>query len=176
MHRRLQKIQSLSGATIGESMNVTLEKIKKNEIHVAESLALLLSDTYVLYVKTQGFHWNITGARFYQLHLFFEAQYKELAEAIDEIAEQLRVLKRWAPGSMNEFLSIATLKESSGHLSENDMLKELYDDHTSLKNWLVQWIETAQKCGDEGAADLFIKRLRAHEKAAWMIASHLEIS
>lgn len=157
-------------------MNVAIEKNKKSDLQVAESLALLLADTYVLYVKTQGFHWNVTGARFYQLHLFFESQYRELAEAIDEIAEQLRVQRRWAPGSMNEFLSLATLKESSGHQSENEMLKDLYEDHVSLKNWLLQWIEASQKAGDEGAADLFIKRLRVHEKAAWMIGSHLENS
>lgn len=157
-------------------MNVSLEKQKKIELQVADSLAILLSDTYILYTKTQGFHWNVTGPRFYQLHLFFEAQYKELAEAIDEIAEQLRALKRWAPGSMNEFLSTGTLKESNGHQSENDMLKELYNDHIQLKNWLSQWIETSQKHGDEGTADLMIKRLRVHEKTAWMLASHLEIS
>ena len=59
---------------------------------VIEALEKILADSYALYLKTQNYHWNVTGAEFTSLHLLFESQYTELAEAIDEIAEKIRAL------------------------------------------------------------------------------------
>ena len=63
---------------------------------IAASLSKLLADTYTLYVKTQGFHWNVTGPRFHDLHKLFEEQYNELADANDEIAERIRAHEKAA--------------------------------------------------------------------------------
>lgn len=155
-------------------MKAVVEKQRVEQNVVGKTLVALLSNTYVLYVKTQNFHWNIDGARFYQLHKFFEKQYNELAEAIDEIAEQLRILNLLAPGSMQEFLQNASICECKETLTDDEMLQELHHDHVQLQNALAGWIKVAQDNGDEGTADLLIQRLRAHSKLAWMIGSHLE--
>src|SRR5262245_46637601 len=88
-------------------------------------LSQLLSDTYILYVKTQNFHWNIRDERFYSLHSMFEKQYEELAEAVDELAERLRMLNLTAPGSMREFLAKGTIQESAATLTGDAMLQQL---------------------------------------------------
>ncbi|MEC7838926.1 MAG: DNA starvation/stationary phase protection protein [Chlamydiota bacterium] len=154
-------------------MNITMEKSKNDQNVVVNDLKLLLADSYVLYVKTQNFHWNVIGPRFHQLHALFQEHYTELAEAIDVIAEQIRILNGRPPSSMGEFLELSTLEESTEQLNENDMLGILLDDNSSLVEQLTKSIESAQKAGDEGTADLLVARLRAHRKNCWMFKSHL---
>jgi starvation-inducible DNA-binding protein len=153
-----------------ETSSVLLEKGSRQK--VAENLAHLQADTYVLYVKTQNFHWNVTDPRFSALHQFFEEQYKELAEAVDLIAERVRALNLKAPGSMAQFLELTCLSEAENNLAANAMLHQLIEDHETIANQMRPWIPDAQKVKDEGSADLFIERLRVHEKAAWMLRSH----
>src|SRR5437867_362012 len=80
---------------------------------VADELTHLLADTYTLYLKTQNFHWNVTGPNFHSLHLMFEEQYKELADAVDLIAERIRALKSTTPASFSHFLKLTSLKEEN---------------------------------------------------------------
>ena len=156
-------------------MNVALEKSKNLRDNVVGDLKILLSNSYILYVKTQNYHWNVVGPRFEQLHLFFEKLYQELSEAIDIIAEQIRILESRPPSAMKEFLQLTTLEESEErNLDENKMLESLLSDNQYIQEELKKWIERAQQFGDEGTADLMINRLRAHEKNCWMIRSHLK--
>ena len=136
-------------------------------------LSTFLASTYVLYVKTQNFHWNVTGPRFYTLHLLFEDQYKDLADATDVIAERIRALRAIAPATMHEFLQLSEIKESREQLTENQMLEILAEDHEDMSNLLTEYISKAEEDGDEGTGDLFIQRLRVHEKMAWMLRTHL---
>lgn len=140
--------------------------------HCAQLLTQTLADTYILYLKTQNFHWNVKDPRFSDLHLFFEKQYQELAEAVDVIAERIRILKFRAPASMQEFLEITSLEESIGDVSADEMIQILLNDNESIAQKIRPLIPESQKKGDEGTADLLIERLRAHEKAAWMLRSH----
>lgn len=139
---------------------------------LSEELSTFLADTYLVYVKSQNFHWNVTDPKFHSLHEFFEEQYEELAEAADLIAERIRAVGEKSPGSMREFLGLTRLSESENHLSADEMLKALLNDHSSIIVWLRNAIEQAIKWGDQGTADLYIERLRVHEKTAWMIRSH----
>lgn len=145
---------------------------KTSTEQVGQSLAQTLADTYLLYLKTQNFHWNVIDPRFHSLHELFEEQYTELAESVDLLAERLRMLKLRSPGSMHQFLELASLAESEGELSGNEMLKELCHDREAMIGQIRSRIEEAQNLGDEGTADLYIQQLRAHEKAAWMLRSH----
>lgn len=148
----------------------TLEKASKQ---VARELATLLADSYLLFVKTQNFHWNVEDPRFHSLHEFFEEQYKELFEAIDVIAERIRALGEKSPGSLKEFLELSRLEESPTNLSANEMIKTLLRDHESIIQWLKKEIDETAQLGDAGSSDLCINRIRAHEKTAWMLRSHL---
>lgn len=138
----------------------------------AQWLSQILADTYVLYLKTQNCHWNVTDARFHSMHEMFEEQYKALAEAIDEVAERIRMLKVKAPGSMRQFLKMSSLEEASEDMSGNDMLRALCHDREVLAKHIRPKIEEMINSGDQGSGDLLIQQLRMHEKAAWMLRSH----
>lgn len=146
---------------------------KKENKMIAEQLSVLLSDTYLLYVKTQNFHWNVCDPRFLSLHEFFEEQYQELAEAADTIAERIRAIGSKSPGTMQQFLSLTRLDEAKGNPKGDEMLKELLKDHESISQWLRTEVDLTAQAGDQGSSDLCVQRLRAHEKTSWMIRSHL---
>lgn len=152
----------------------TMAPAKLNQANakkIAHILSLLLADTYITYLKTQNFHWNLEDPRFTSLHLFFEKKYEELADAVDEIAERIRVLKIKAPGTMQQFLEMGTIKEAKGELSGDQMVRELYNDREVLITYIRPRIKEVIDLGDEGTGDLLIQQLRMHEKAAWMLMS-----
>lgn len=143
-----------------------------------KAIALLsgvLADQHVLYQKTRNFHWNLTGLRFHTLHEFFEKQYLALADAIDETAERIRMLGGTSPGSMSEFLKLARLKEARGALIRGeDALEALAADHAACVRSLRKAIEVSdEKADDAGTTDFLTDLIRAHEKTAWMLRSHL---
>src|SRR5262249_17236257 len=118
---------------------------------IAQSLAQILANTYILYVKTQNFHWNIVDERFYSLHKMLDAQYDDLAEAVDDLAERIRALGYKSPGSLRQFLEISSLDESDNDLDGNLMLHHLIEDHMTIANQVRPLIPEFQKHGDEGS-------------------------
>jgi starvation-inducible DNA-binding protein len=148
----------------------------KNNVHqkIANELSHLLADTYLLYVKTQNYHWNVTGPNFHSLHLMFEQQYKQLAEATDVIAERIRALKCIAPAGLSHFIKLSSLKEDLGIPTTKEMLKQLMKDHETVAHLATLITAKAQKAQDEATVDVLIERIREHEKTAWMLRSCLE--
>lgn len=136
------------------------------------ALSKLLADTYFLYLKTQNYHWNVTGENFACLHNLFEVQYNEMFAAIDVIAERIRVLKQRAPGSFAEFQKISTIKENIEVISATQMIDDLRNDHCVIILFIQEILlaSTANYC-DEGTKSLFTERLVAHEKMRWMLDS-----
>src|SRR3954467_7243181 len=110
-------------------MQIDIGISENDRREIAEGLSRLLADTYTLYLKTHGFHWNVTGPMFNTLHLMFETQYNELWTAVDLIAERIRALDEVAPGSYAEFSKLTSLKESHGLVNANDMIAQLLDGH-----------------------------------------------
>lgn len=152
----------------------TIKSSKSQSFHqVADELMHLLADTYILYLKTQNFHWNVTGPEFHSLHLMFEGQYKELAEAVDEIAERIRALHAVTPASFSQFAKLGSIKEENSVPNAQQMLKQLSIDHTTLSHHIESMIAKAEQAEDEGTVDLLVQRLRAHQKTAWMLSSSL---
>lgn len=147
----------------------------ENLAKVAEILVKTLADEFVLYTKTRKAHWNVEGADFYNKHLFFEAQYGQLDEIIDNLAERIRTLGHYAPATLREYLSLTHLSES--HLESNDSLtyiKELLSDHESILIHLRENIENfAVEFKDAGTSDYITGLMQTHEKMAWMLRSHL---
>jgi starvation-inducible DNA-binding protein len=156
-----------------ERLNIGLTDQQRNG--VVETLNKLLADEHVLYIKTRNYHWNVVGPRFHDLHIFLEKQYEEVAEIIDEVAENARMFGGSAAGSMKEFLKLTRLKESSGDVpEENGILHDLVDDHESIIRSLREDIEHADeelKAAD--AADFLTSVLEQHNKMAWMLRSFL---
>lgn len=141
---------------------------------LTHSLSVVLANTYLLYVKTQNFHWNVIDPRFYSLHKMLEEQYEGLAEAVDIIAERIRMLGNKSPASMEEFLELTTLKETSKQISGDEMLKQLLYDHEAIIKMLREKIDEAAEFEDQGTQDMYIQRLREHEKTAWMLRAHFK--
>ena len=138
------------------------------------ALTALLADSYTLYLKTQNFHWNVTGPMFTTLHTLFEVQYTDLAMAVDEIAERVRALESPVPGSFAEFRKIATVQESVGPVAARAMIEALVADQAHIVTAAKAVITAAEASDDAASADLATRRLQIHEKNAWMLRSHLE--
>ena len=132
-------------------------------------LKKLLADTYTLYIKTQNFHWNVTGIHFHTLHGMFETQYTALASAVDEIAERIRALGDKAPGSYAEFSKLTTIKEATGKENADAMLQALADDNESLVRELRELFSKVADVNDDATLDLLTTRISEHEKTAWML-------
>lgn len=149
------------------------------EKNLAGSSALLneiLSDEYVLYTKTRNYHWNVTGSDFSELHKFFEFQYEELDEIIDEVAERVRSLGGRSFGTLAEFLKKTQLSEKPGdHPAAQKMIANLLNDHELL---IKKLREDADTCGnqfkDAGTNDFLTGIMEQHEKMAWMLRSYLD--
>lgn len=141
---------------------------------VADALSRLLADSYTLYTKTHGYHWNVTGPMFTTLHTLFETEYTELALAIDEIAERIRAVGEPAPGSYSQFTKLATVKEAKGVPKAVDMVRELVADQELVVKSAQKVIAAAEAAGDNATADLGVRRIEVHQKNAWMLRSHLD--
>ena len=155
-----------------EKLNIGISESHRKKI--VEALSRLLADTYTLYLKTHNFHWNVTGPQFRTLHLMFEEQYNELWAAVDPIAERIRSLGHYAPGSYREFAKLSSIRESEGVPPANDMIRELVAGHETVARTAREAFANVDEAQDEASADLLTQRLQIHEKTAWMLRSLLE--
>ena len=138
---------------------------------LAEALSRSLAATYVLYVKTQGFHWNVVGPLFHGLHKLTEEQYQDLAGAADTVAVRIRALGHPAPASLAEFSRLSPIDEAEGRMSAQEMAESLISDHETVARSFRELVGVAERADDVVTADLLTDRIRAHEEAAWMLRS-----
>jgi starvation-inducible DNA-binding protein len=138
---------------------------------VVEILNTLLADEYLLYTKTRNYHWNVVGPQFNDLHKFFQAQYEELDDVVDDVAERARALGGHATGTLAEFVKHARLKEQPGKYPDaKGMLADLLGDHETVTRQLRADLATAaDKHGDAGTSDFLTGLMEKHEKMAWML-------
>lgn len=147
---------------------------EKKRKAIADGLSRLLADTYTLYLKTHNYHWNVTGPMFSTLHLMFETQYNELALAVDLIAERIRALGFPAPGTYKDFARLASIEETDGVPSAEEMIADLVKGQEAVVRTARSVFPTVEKASDEPSADLLTQRMQIHEKTAWMLRSLLE--
>lgn len=155
-----------------QTVNIGINEADRKEI--AEGLSRLLADTYTLYLKTHNFHWNVTGPMFQTLHTMFETQYTELALAVDDIAERIRALGHFAPGSYAEYAKLATVKEAQGVPTAVEMIRQLVEGQETVVRTARALIPAVDRASDEASTDLLTIRMQYHEKTAWMLRSLLE--
>ena len=146
----------------------------KNRAEIAAGLSRFLADSFSLYLKTHGFHWNVTGPMFNTLHVMFMDQYTELWNALDLIAERIRALGVAAPGTYREFAKLTVIKESEGKVGAEDMIRQLVAGQEAVVKTARSIFPVVDKAGDEPTADLLTQRMQIHEKNAWMLRSLLE--
>lgn len=155
----------------------THNNIGLDEQAIARSVTALetyLADSNVLYVKTQGFHWNVVSSDFASLHELLQKQYEDLAASIDATAERVRTLGQNPVASLATYMANTQLQETTEtQLSDVAMLEIVLNDHETLCRFLRSAIGDVQQGGDEVTADYFIARLAVHEKTAWFLRSTL---
>lgn len=131
-----------------------------------------LANESVLSQKTRSAHWNSSGASFFELHILFETQYKQLDEIVDKIAERTRILGGMAISSFKEFLAHSCLEEDSTNVPD---LLHLLADHESIIRFLREDIrKVSEEYEDEGTVELMVGVMSLHEKMAWMLRSYIE--
>ncbi|MDG0854931.1 Dps family protein [Roseateles puraquae] len=148
---------------------------EKDRAAIAAGLSKLLAETYTLYLTTHNFHWNVTGPMFNSLHAMFMAQYTELWNAVDPIAERIRSLGHAAPGSYAQFAKLSGLPDAPATPPKAlKMVELLMQGHEAIARTARALFPLVDKAGDEPSADLLTQRLTVHEQTAWMLRSLLE--
>ncbi|HAY5607077.1 TPA: DNA starvation/stationary phase protection protein, partial [Escherichia coli] len=127
-----------------------------------------------LYIKTHYYHWNVTGPMFNSLHLMFENQYNELATAVDDIAERIRSLGCFAPGTYHEFSRLTAVNEDKDIPAAKNMIENLVQGQETVVKTARSLFPIVNSGNDEATADLLTQRIQLHEKTAWMLRSLLE--
>lgn len=155
-------------------MTIKIGISEQDRASIVEGLSRLISDTYVLYLKTHNFHWNVTGPMFRTLHLLFEEQYTELATAVDAIAERIRALGFPAPGTYTTYARLSSIKEEPGVPKAAEMIKQLVEGQEAVVRTAREMFPLLERVSDEPTADLLTQRMQVHEKAAWMLRTLLE--
>jgi len=146
---------------------------EKERQQIVQGLNHLLADSYILYLKTHNFHWNVEGPMFNTLHLMFMDQYTELWNALDLIAERIRSLGAYAPGSYKQYVQLSSIHEAEGQVAATEMIKQLLAGHEAVAITARKIIPAAEAGHDEVTMDLITQRLQIHEKTAWMLRSLL---
>lgn len=140
---------------------------------IADGLSHLLADSYILYLKTHSFHWNVEGPMFNTLHDMFMVQYTELWNALDLIAERIRALGFYAPGSYKKYAQLSSIPESEESMPAKEMIRQLLLGHEAISKTARSVYPSAEAGNDEATLDLLTQRLQIHEKTAWMLRSLL---
>lgn len=155
-------------------MKIDIGISDKDRKEVAGGLSKLLADTYSLYLKTHSFHWNVEGPMFQTLHIMFMEQYTEMWNALDVVAERIRALGSYAPGTYAELAALSSIKESKGVPKANKMIEEAVQGHEQVIKTIRTIFESAEKAKDQTTMDVLTQRLDIHEKTAWMLRSLLK--
>lgn len=155
-------------------MKIDIGIKEEDRKEISQGLSRLLADSYTLYLKTHNYHWNVTGPMFQTLHLMFEEQYTELATAVDVIAERIRALGEFAPGSYTAYRELSSVKEAVEIPQAKQMIQDLVHDHETVCRTARSVFSASESGRDEATADLLTQRIQLHEKTAWMLRSLLE--
>ena len=153
--------------------NIRTGLSKEERAGVSAELTKVLADSFAVYLKTHGYHWNVRGPEFFAIHNLLEQQYRDIWEALDEIAERIRALGEFAPQGYATFANLTSIKDGDPELAAADMLKELMRDHETVIATCRAALKVADDDGDDVSVDLLTQRLAAHEKFAWMLRSTL---
>lgn len=146
---------------------------EQDRASVVAELSKTLADTYTLYLMTHNFHWNVTGPMFSTLHELFMTQYTEAWQALDEIAERIRALGHYAPGTYAEYARLSSIAEPTQVPDTRTMMQMLMEGNEAVARTARAAFQVADQVNDQPTADLLTQRLDIHEKNAWMLRSLL---
>ena len=138
---------------------------------LTEMMKKVLADTFAMYLKSHNYHWNVEGPNFPQYHDFFGNLYQELHGAVDTIAEQIRALDSYAPGSFSRFIELTEIEDELNVPMGTDMARKLLSDNQTVMNTLNVTLKLAEQFDQQGLMDFLAGRIDTHNKHAWMLRS-----
>lgn len=168
---RSAKVSTAAGAA---EVRIDIGISDKNRAAIAAELSKMLADSYTLYLMTHNFHWNVTGPLFNTLHQMFMDQYTEQWQALDDIAERIRALGHYAPGTYAEYARLSSIQEPASVPEATQMIQLLVKGNEAVAKTARAALERAEEASDAPTADLLTRRLEVHEKNAWMLRSLLQ--
>lgn len=169
--KKTSSTKAIASSTSGLPIDIGISD--KDRAAVVGELSRTLADTYTLYLMTHNFHWNVTGPMFSTLHQLFMTQYTETWQALDAIAERIRALGHYAPGTYAEYARLSSIREPDSVPSAEDMLRQLVAGNEAVAKTARKAFKCADAVNDQPTADLLTQRLDVHEKNAWMLRSLL---
>ncbi len=155
----------------GHTLHTSVEPDVRDK--VADALCKATADSYTLYAKTLGVHWNVQGPGFHGLHVMTEEQYEELHEAADAIAERIRALGKLAPTGNEAFRQLTVIDNDAPHKPTRDMIAELVEDNEKVARRMSEFARLADEAGDLFTHDMLVARIGQHEQNAWMLRASL---
>ncbi|HET8597961.1 MAG TPA: Dps family protein [Castellaniella sp.] len=173
MAKAVKKTSPTKAPTSPSGLPIDIGISDKDRASVAAELAHTLADTYTLYLMTHNFHWNVTGPMFSTLHQLFMTQYTEAWQALDAVAERIRALGHYAPGTYAEYARLSSIREPESVPSAEEMLRLLVAGNEAVAKTARKAFKVADAVNDQPTADLLTQRLDVHEKNAWMLRSLL---
>ncbi len=155
----------------GTNVNISVEDGARDT--VAEALMKAVADSYTLYAKTLGVHWNVQGGNFYGLHKLTDVQYNEIHEAADAIAERIRALGKLAPTGNETFRQLTVIENDAPHKPTKDMIAELAEDNEKIARRMSEFAAIAEENDDPFTNDMLVGRIGVHEQNAWMLRASM---
>ncbi len=142
---------------------------------VALEMNKVLADEFVLYAKTRNYHWNVEGDNFIEMHKFYEGQYEQLDEIMDDVAERIRTIGHYAEARLKDYTKLSHLEEQEYTNKQNEQLRNLLSDHETVIQNLRKLITVfADEHKDIGTSDFVTGLMKEHEKMAWFIRAYLK--
>ena len=139
-----------------------------------QQMKVVLASNFAMYLKAQNFHWNVEGPNFSEYHTLFGNIYEDVHGSVDEVAERIRTLDQYAPGSMSRFAQLSVVDDQINIPSARGMVQELLSDNVKVIAELTKAFNLSTKAGKEGLADYFAGRIDVHEKHGWMLRATLK--
>ncbi len=146
-------------------LDIKSEKISP----IIEELNILLADYHVYYQNLRGFHWNVLGKNFFDLHEKFEELYTDARIKVDEIAERILTLRHHPESQFSSYLKIASVTEVSSMISDQEMVNHILNNHEIILKQLSKVVKKAEAAGDEGTIDMIGAYIGNLEKVSWML-------
>jgi starvation-inducible DNA-binding protein len=141
---------------------------------LSDLLKTLLASTYSYTIKAQFFHWNVEGRDFYQMHKFFQKVYEDAYKSIDTLAEEIRTLNEYTPGSLERVGELTHIMGQTKVPRAELMLQELLADTNVMLGLVQQVFDAATAENKQDIADFMTVRLASHNKYKWQIQSFLK--
>ena len=141
---------------------------------LGDMLKVNVADTFAFYLKTHNFHWNVEGPDFYEYHKFFDTLYTEVWEAVDAVAEHLRTLDEYVPGSFSRFSELTDIKDETTIPSGMGMIKQLLADNEIVIKNLKETHAFAEKENEPAIVNFLEERIDVHSKHGLMLRASLK--